>query len=121
MSEKKRDCQIKFISNQDSQKKYKDEDGRKHADHFGRLFDSTAHHPKFKQLTATSRCVYTLMTIRSTGGLSFKFPLSAVTGYGISENAFRASVKQLEKYGFIKVQRYRTCPNVYSLSGDWKK
>lgn len=83
-------------------------------------FDLIARNTKFKALTLGGRYVYALMFAKSNTSRTFTFSHSQVAEYGMTENTFRSAARQLEKSGFIKVKRYATQCNIYSLSEDWK-
>ena len=105
--------------------------GKKHEDYqiryiskggkgFFRIYKDLFYDPKFKSLTPAAKMVFVAMGIASNGQRTFTFPYSAYKEL-MSKDGFLRAKEQLKKAGFLGEEHYRTVPNIYYFSDEWKR
>ena len=100
-------------------------DGSWHTHHVI-LFDDLLNSPAYIALSAHAKEAYTILMQEYKGlytGPRVICPYSTFQQKGMRSNTLSRALLQLETYGFIRIDHggLEHTPNVYHLTGDWKK
>lgn len=104
------------------------------SEHFTRIFDSMLKHQSFKNLSSSARSVYLILKLQYRGesfstGSKVVCPYRTFNEYGIQNKTASRALTELEKAGFIRIERgtkqtgknpnlYRN-PSIYHFVSDW--